>query len=62
MISFKDYAKQNGISYEAVRAQVKRFSAELDVRTVPSRACCSWQAFPMWAPISLPPLWLWIRP
>ena len=30
MISFKDYAKQNGISYEAVRAQVKRFATELE--------------------------------
>lgn len=34
MISFKDYAKQNGITYEAVRAQVKRFSAELEAHIV----------------------------
>lgn len=29
MISLKDYAKNNGISYEAVRQQVKRYKVEL---------------------------------
>ena len=29
LISIKDYAKNNRISYEAVRQQVKRYSAEL---------------------------------
>ena len=28
-ISIRDYAKQHGISYEAVRKQIKRFNAEL---------------------------------
>ena len=30
MISLKDYAKQNNITYEAVRAQVKRYHQELE--------------------------------
>lgn len=30
MISMKDYAKANGITYEAVRAQVKRYREQLD--------------------------------
>ena len=30
MISLKDYAKKNHITYEAVRAQVKRYREELD--------------------------------
>lgn len=30
MISLKEYAKKNHITYEAVRAQVKRYRAELD--------------------------------
>lgn len=34
MISLKDYAAQNGISYEAVRAQVNRFRDQLDEHIV----------------------------
>lgn len=30
MISIKDYAKENGISYEAVRRQVKQYKSELE--------------------------------
>ena len=30
MISIKDYAAQNNVSYEAVRQQVNRYAAELD--------------------------------
>lgn len=30
MISFKDFARENSISYEAVRQQCKRYSIELD--------------------------------
>lgn len=30
MLTIKDYAAQAGVSYEAVRQQIKRYSAELD--------------------------------
>lgn len=30
MISIKDYAKESGVTYEAVRQQVKRYQAELE--------------------------------
>ena len=30
MLTLKDYAKEAGISYEAVRRQIKRYSAELE--------------------------------
>lgn len=30
MISIKDYAKENGVSYEAVRRQIDRYKAELE--------------------------------
>lgn len=30
MISIRDYAKEKGVSYEAIRQQIKRYKAELD--------------------------------
>ena len=30
MVSLKDYAKESGVTYEAVRQQVKRYSADLE--------------------------------
>ena len=30
MITIKDYAKQKGVSYEAIRKQIKRYDAELE--------------------------------
>ena len=30
MLTFKDYAEMNGVTYEAVRSQVKRYEKELD--------------------------------
>ena len=30
MITIKDYAKQKGVSYEAIRKQIKRYEDELE--------------------------------